>query len=150
METFSALLAICPGNSPATGEFPAQRPVTRSFDVFFDLCLNEGLSKQSWGWWFDHRAHYDVIIMGHTIIAGIILCTGKANESPYSERFLNCQYFQKSFAVQHNVITMCKHCFQCIIKQRQFNNTRCVIWWALVKYFEKCRLIHWKRIQSPL
>ena len=30
METFTALLAICAGNSPVTGEFPAQRPVTRS------------------------------------------------------------------------------------------------------------------------
>ena len=50
METFSALLAICMGNSPVTGEFPAQRPVTRSFDAFFDLCLNKRLSKQSWGW----------------------------------------------------------------------------------------------------
>ena len=36
METFSALLALCAGNSPVTGEFPSQRPVTRSFDVFFD------------------------------------------------------------------------------------------------------------------
>ena len=50
METFSASLAICAGNSP--GEFPAQRPVMRSFDVFFDLRLNQRLSKQSWGWWF--------------------------------------------------------------------------------------------------
>ena len=41
------------GSSPATGEFPAQRPVTRSFDVFFDLCINKRLSKQSWGWWFE-------------------------------------------------------------------------------------------------
>ena len=40
METFSALLAIRAGNSPVPGEFPAQRPVTRSFDVFFDLRLN--------------------------------------------------------------------------------------------------------------
>ena len=32
-------------------EIPAQRPVTRSFDVFFDLRLNNRLSKQSWGWW---------------------------------------------------------------------------------------------------
>ena len=40
METFSALLAICAGNSPVPGEFPTQRPVTRSFDVFFDLRLN--------------------------------------------------------------------------------------------------------------
>ena len=53
METFSALLAICAGNSPVPGEFPAQRPVTRIFDVFFDLGLNKRLSKQSWGWWFE-------------------------------------------------------------------------------------------------
>ena len=46
VETFSALLDICAGNSPASGEFPAQRPVTRSFDVFFDLCLNKRLRKQ--------------------------------------------------------------------------------------------------------
>ena len=51
-ETFFALLALCAGNSPVTGEFPTQRPVTRSFDVFFDL-LNRRLSKQSWGWWFE-------------------------------------------------------------------------------------------------
>ena len=50
---FSALLAICAGNSPVTGEFPAQRPVTRSFDVLFDLHLNKRLSKQSYGWWFE-------------------------------------------------------------------------------------------------
>ena len=49
METFSALLAICAGNSPVPGEFPTQRPVTRSFNVFFD----KRLSKQSWGWWFE-------------------------------------------------------------------------------------------------
>ena len=41
METFSALLAICVGNLPVTSEFPTQRPVTRSFDVFFDLGLNK-------------------------------------------------------------------------------------------------------------
>ena len=53
METFSALLDVCAGNSLVTGEFSTQRPVTRSFDVFFDLRLNKWLSKQSWGWWFD-------------------------------------------------------------------------------------------------
>ena len=41
------------GDSPATGEFLAQRPVTRSFNVFFDLRLNKHLSKQSWEWWFE-------------------------------------------------------------------------------------------------
>ena len=53
METFSAQLAICAGNSPVPGEFPAQRPVKQSFDVFFDLRLNKRLSKQWWGWWFE-------------------------------------------------------------------------------------------------
>ena len=53
METFSALLAICAGNSPVPGDFPTQRPVTRSFDVFFDLRLNKRLSTQSWGWWLE-------------------------------------------------------------------------------------------------
>ena len=53
METFSALLAICAGNSPVPGEFPTQRPVTRNFDVYFDLRPNKRLSKQSCGWWFE-------------------------------------------------------------------------------------------------
>ena len=41
------------GEFTGPGEFPAQRPVTRSFDVFFDLRLNKRLSKQPWGWWFE-------------------------------------------------------------------------------------------------
>ena len=48
METFFVSLALCAGNF--TGEFPSQRPVTRSFDVFFDLRWNKQLSKQSWRW----------------------------------------------------------------------------------------------------
>ena len=40
------------GEFTGPGEFPTQSPVTRSFDVFFDLCLNKRLSKQS-GWWFE-------------------------------------------------------------------------------------------------
>ena len=64
METFSTLLAICAGNSPVPDEFPAQRPVTRSFDVFFDLRLNKQLSKQSWGCILRrYRTHYDVTVM---------------------------------------------------------------------------------------
>ena len=53
METFSALLAICAGNSPVPGEFPAQRPVTRCFDVSFDLHPHKRLSKQWWGRWYE-------------------------------------------------------------------------------------------------
>ena len=53
METFSALLAFCAGNSSVTDEFPAQRPVTRSFDVFLDLRLNQQLGKQRIRRWFE-------------------------------------------------------------------------------------------------
>ena len=69
METFSALLVICAGNSPV--------PVTRNFDICVDLRLNKRLSKQSWGWWFEtlsrplwrhsnaigNRTHYNDVIM---------------------------------------------------------------------------------------
>ena len=52
-EAFSTLLALCEGNIPVTGRFPSQRPVTRSFAVFFDLRLNKRLSKQSRRLWFE-------------------------------------------------------------------------------------------------
>ena len=52
MESFFALLAICAGNS-VTGEFPTERSVTRSLDVFFDLRLNKRLGKQWWAWLFE-------------------------------------------------------------------------------------------------
>ena len=51
METYSASLAFC--GAEFTGEFQAQRPVMRSFDVFFDLSLNKRLSKQSRRRWFE-------------------------------------------------------------------------------------------------
>ena len=64
METFSALPALCAGNSPVAGDFPSQRPVTRSFHVFFDLRLNKWLSKQGEaGDLTRYRANYDVIVM---------------------------------------------------------------------------------------
>ena len=71
MEIFSALLAICAGNSPVTGEFPSQRPVTRSFDVFFDLRPNKRVSNGEAGDLRRHCAHYDVTVMSEQIIAHI-------------------------------------------------------------------------------
>ena len=52
METFSALLDLCAGDSAITGEFPWQRPATQSCDVFFDLRLNKRSSKKSGHRWF--------------------------------------------------------------------------------------------------
>ena len=64
METFSALLALCAGNSPLTGEFPSQRAVTRSFDVFFDLpWINSWVNQREAGDLRRHRAHYIVTVM---------------------------------------------------------------------------------------
>ena len=56
MKTFSMLLALCAGNALITGEFPSQWPVTRSFDVFFDLCLNKQLSKRWICQWFEMQS----------------------------------------------------------------------------------------------
>ena len=53
IKIFSALLALCARNSPVTGEFPSHRPVSRSFDVFYDMRQNKRLSKQSRRWWFE-------------------------------------------------------------------------------------------------
>ena len=66
METFSALLAIGAGNSPVTGEFPSQRPVTQSFS---SICagVNHGVNNREAGHLRRHRAHYDVTVMHKTV-----------------------------------------------------------------------------------
>ena len=49
---FRAVGPLC-GNSQVPGEFPVQRPVTRSFNLFFDLRLNRQSSKQWRRRWFE-------------------------------------------------------------------------------------------------
>ena len=75
METFSASVAICAGNSLVPGEFPAQKPMTRNFDVFIDLLPNKRLT-QCWGWLFETPSslllrHYKNIVRhtAHTIVS---------------------------------------------------------------------------------
>ena len=67
METFSALLAICAENSPVPGDFPAQRPVTRSFGVCF-ICvwINGWVNNREAGDLRRYRAHCDVTVMTHS------------------------------------------------------------------------------------
>ena len=64
METFSSLLAICAGNSPVSGEFPTQRPVTRNF-MFSLICawINGWVINREAGDLWRYRAHYDVNVM---------------------------------------------------------------------------------------
>ena len=93
MEIFSALLDLCAGNSPVTGEFPSQRPVPRSFDVFFDLRLNKRLSKQSWGWWFETSSRSlwrHCHVMGHAL--GTALWLPVRMTSQYGNLYLSCFY----------------------------------------------------------
>ena len=60
METFSVSLALREGNPPVTSGLPSQRPVTGSFDIFFDMRLNKWLSKRDAGDLRRHCAHYDL------------------------------------------------------------------------------------------
>ena len=94
METFSALLAFWAGNSPVPGEFPSQRPVTRSFDISFDLCLiiHGCANNCKAGDSIRHRAHYDVTVMLMSVRKGV-----PGNAMSYSTnrhvvgQFLNCK-----------------------------------------------------------
>ena len=83
METFSALLVFCAGNSPVTGEFPSQRPMTQSFGVFFDLCVNKRLRKQLWGWWFETPSlwSYSNVVSGTTLDRDMFIYIYKSNLS---------------------------------------------------------------------
>ena len=65
MEAFSsALLALCEGNSPVTGEFPSQRASNAGFDAFFDVSLNKRSRKQlRAGDLRRHDGHCDVAVM---------------------------------------------------------------------------------------
>ena len=63
MEILSVLPAFCVGNSPINGGFPSQRPVTQSFDVFFDLHLNKvWVNNHKAGDLRLRRAHHDVTL----------------------------------------------------------------------------------------
>ena len=126
METFSALLAICAGNSPVPGEFPTQRPVARSFDVYFDLRPDKRLSKQSWGWWFETLSHSlwrhrNVIVVNyleHFTVIGVISSTA-GQDTPvnqileYTQKQLvpfiyrECTAIRKINPIVYKCICMC-------------------------------------------
>ena len=108
METFSALLALCAGNSPITGEFPTQRPVTRSFDVFFDLRL--WVNNREAGDLGRHRSHYNVIVItGFEMYDDyILLCYGQNGHMINS---LRSEIYQ--FQVKHSTIYPVKKIHLC-------------------------------------
>ena len=70
LETFSALLALCAGNSLVTAGFPSQRAAVRSFDIFFDQRLNDcWVNDRDVGDLGSHRAHYDVTVISNWMVS---------------------------------------------------------------------------------
>ena len=71
METFSAFPALCKGKPPVTGGVPSQRPMTRSFDVFFFRSAPEQANgfanNRDVGDFRRHGAHYDVAVI-YTVV----------------------------------------------------------------------------------
>ena len=89
METLSALLALCAGKSPVTGEFPSLRPVTLSFDVSL-ICTwtNSWVNNRNAGDLGRHRARYDVIVMLQPIFSNF----------SFSFLVFLCEYYWSLFA----------------------------------------------------
>ena len=89
METFSVLLAICAGNSPVPGEFPTQRPVTRSFDVSL-ICvwINCWVNNREAGDLRRYCAHCDVSVKS---LGG---CTG------------GCRYYNQDCTVDVSIVVI--------------------------------------------
>ena len=121
METFSALLAFCMGNSPVTGEFPAQRPVTRSFDVFFNPRFNKRLRKQWWGWWFftplrpllRHSNEHDLISHHLTPLFFLQFTCSIPNT-------LICSFYERWLRPADNILCICTNINQFTIRAIYF------------------------------
>ena len=124
METIFALLALCKGIQPVIGGFPSKRPVTRSFDVFFDLPLSKRPSKQPRGRGFQMpsrslRRHCNVemynrpvlhnsLIVGTVLRCAILECLesfirfGERNEKKKND--VECGSSCKPYMVRHLVM----------------------------------------------
>ena len=105
METFSALLAICAGNSPVPSEFPTQRPVTLSL-MFSLICarINGWVNNGEAGDLRWHRAHYDIIVMRHVASRG-------RNGFKHRKMVVILQAFAIAFSWMNSIIDILKlHC----------------------------------------
>ena len=100
METFSTLLAICAGNSPVSGELSTQRLVTWSFDVFFDLRLNN---------------LKNIHLQNNSGLTQFIVCD---HYTPYHLQtlLLEVRFLTTYWNLPHNVLPITnKHWFECMI-----------------------------------
>ena len=131
IETFSALLALCAGNSPTTGGFLSPRPVRRSLDVFFGLRLNIGLRKQSRRRWFERPSHP---LLRH--------CNGwiNANRSitDKADEIQGCWFNIKMSSYQYRYF----HCGDKTIWRPSYPHNR-------ISYTGKITSLYWIRPQTP-
>ena len=86
------------GEFTGPGEFPTQRPVARSFDIFFNLRLNNRLSKQSWGWWFETLSWS---LWRH--------CNGLKFPTKSSKRIIVCLVQSSHVIIPLNIKRYCMH-----------------------------------------
>ena len=114
METFSALLATCAGNSPITTHFPAQRRVTRSFDVFvlIFVWIKGWINNREAGDLRRYRAHYDVTIMISVDVfwTGSIPSWTTCGTSGISKRMMATWYSITKKYLFSNLI-----CYRCVL-----------------------------------
>ena len=126
------------GEFTGPGEFPTQRPGTRSFDVFFDLRLDKRLSKQSWGWWFGTQSrplwrHCNVLVLNWSsyyllLNAAPLVCQSKLNcifyiKNLFTKYFVSMGMWKIPFTtrtiyhidIAHNASYWPKLCLQLII-----------------------------------
>ena len=129
------LLALCAGNSPVTGEFPAQMPVTRSFDVIFDLRRTIGwVNSREVGYLRRHRAHYDVTVMllSHHYYN---IFNSRQSDMPYwifdalLRHHTNATGSDNDQSCYINVTNYCRNCNPCLsLKWRQHQFIIWIFW----------------------
>ena len=116
METFSALLAICAGNSLVPGEFPAQRPVKRSFDVsLIYVCINGWVNNREAGDLRRYSPHYDVTVMK-------VCCSSMTQCYP---ALLNLMWYKSQQHIHERRSFFCKFRYRMLWLLRTLNSCFC-------------------------
>ena len=100
------ITALCEENPPVTGGFPPQRPVTGSFDVFFDLSVNKLLIKHSRRWWFETQLRSSWRHMGR-----ILKLTKVSNSSDDGSLRINNKSSGKSTLPYADIDDLVQDCF---------------------------------------